>query len=121
MKIPVYQIDAFTDEPFSANPAAVCPLKEWLPETVMQKIANAMNLPETVFFVPTAGVNEDPATGSSHTILMPYWSKRLRRHKLVGRQVSARGRTMHCELAGDRVKITGNVAETITGELNFSL
>lgn len=75
MKIPVYQIDAFTDEPFSGNPTAVCPLKEWLPETVMQKIANEMNLSETAFFVPTAGVNEDPATGSSHTILMPYWSK----------------------------------------------
>jgi len=73
------------------------------------------------FFVPTTGVNEDPATGSSHTILMPYWSKRLRRDKLVGRQISARGGTMYCELAGDRVKIAGNVAGIMTGELNFKL
>ena len=267
MKIPVYQIDAFTDQPFSGNPAAVCPLEEWLPEAVMQKIANEMNLSETAFFVPrpgikdeydlrwftptvevdlcghatlasghvvlnqlnkglehvtfhtrsgvlgvamrdglleldfpsnpptvvtdpdeisavsaalgstpievlhanttvavfeneshvaalrpdfaavarlkfpwvaatapankpeydfisrffvpTAGVNEDPATGSSHTILMPYWSKRLGSKKLVGRQISARGGTMYCELYGDRVKIAGNVAEIMTGELNF--
>ena len=83
----------------------------------MQKIANEMNLPETAFFVPTAGVNEDHDTGSSHTILMPYWSKQLRRHKLVGRQVSARGRTFCCELAGDRVKIAGNVAGIMTDGL----
>jgi predicted PhzF superfamily epimerase YddE/YHI9 len=73
------------------------------------------------FFVPTAGVNEDPATGSSHTILMPYWSKRLRRDKLIGRQISARGGTMYCELADDRVKIAGNVVEIMTSELNFKL
>lgn len=269
MKIPVYQIDAFTKEPFSGNPAAVCPLEKWLPDDVMQKIANEMNLSETAFFVPkpgtdgeydlrwftptvevelcghatlasghvvlnrlnkdlervtfhtmsgalgvdnrnglleldfpsnpptivtesselsavaaalgstpievlhanttvavfenesdvaalrpdfkaaaqlkypwlaataaadlpeydfmsrffvpTAGVDEDPATGSSHTILMPYWSKRLRSNKLVGRQISARGGTMYCELAGDRVKIAGNVVEIMTGELNFTL
>jgi predicted PhzF superfamily epimerase YddE/YHI9 len=52
---------------------------------------------------------------------MPYWSKRLRRDKLVGRQISARGGTMYCELAGDRVKIAGNVAGIMTGELNFKL
>ncbi len=38
MKIPVYQIDAFTDKPFSGNPAAVCPLGEWIPDDVMQAI-----------------------------------------------------------------------------------
>ena len=269
MKISIYQIDAFTDKAFSGNPAAVCPLEEWLPESVMQKIANEMNLSETAFFVPklgthgeydlrwftptvevdlcghatlasghvvlnhlskdlervtfhtrsgalgfenrndileldfpsnpptvvsesdeitavstalgstpievlhanttvavfekesdvaalrpdfgavaqlkypwlaataladepeydfssrffvpTAGVNEDPATGSSHTILMPYWAQRLTSNKLVGRQISTRGGTMYCELAGDRVKIAGNVAEIMTGELNFTL
>ena len=269
MKISIYQIDAFTDKAFSGNPAAVCPLEEWLPESVMQKIANEMNLSETAFFVPklgthgeydlrwftptvevdlcghatlasghvvlnhlskdlervtfhtrsgalgvdnrnglleldfpsnpptvdtesdeisavstalgatpievlhanttvavfekesdvaalrpdfaavaqlqypwlaatapadepeydfvsrffvpTAGVNEDPATGSSHTILMPYWSKRLGSNRLVGRQISTRGGTMYCELVGDRVKITGNVVEIMTGELNFTL
>ncbi len=52
MKFPVIQIDAFTDVPFYGNPAAVCPLDEWLPEAVMQSIAAEMNLSETAFFVP---------------------------------------------------------------------
>ena len=39
MKIPIYQVDAFTSEIFKGNPAAVCPLKNWLPEKVMQEIA----------------------------------------------------------------------------------
>jgi PhzF family phenazine biosynthesis protein len=51
MKIPIYQVDAFTDTLFSGNPAAVCPLDEWLPDEVMQKIAMENNLAETAFFV----------------------------------------------------------------------
>ncbi|MDT3401635.1 PhzF family phenazine biosynthesis protein [Mucilaginibacter terrae] len=53
MKISIYQADAFTSELFGGNPAAVCPLKEWLPEATMQKIAAENNLAETAFFVPT--------------------------------------------------------------------
>jgi hypothetical protein len=52
---------------------------------------------------------------------MPYWLKQMRRDKRVGRQISARDGTMYYELVGDRVKISGNVAEIKTGELNFSL
>ncbi len=51
MKIPIYQVDAFTSEVFKGNPAAVCPLKEWLSETIMQEIAKENNLSETAFFV----------------------------------------------------------------------
>ncbi|MFS0861170.1 PhzF family phenazine biosynthesis protein [Fredinandcohnia sp. 179-A 10B2 NHS] len=51
MKIPIYQIDAFTNEQFKGNPAAVCPLEEWLPDEIMQKIAAENNLAETAFFV----------------------------------------------------------------------
>lgn len=51
MKLPIYQVDAFTSELFSGNPAAVCPLKEWLPDEKMQKIAAENNLAETAFFV----------------------------------------------------------------------
>ena len=51
MKIPIYQVDAFTSEVFKGNPAAVCPLKEWLPDEVMQKIAQENNLSETAFFI----------------------------------------------------------------------
>lgn len=51
MKIPIYQIDAFTDKIFGGNPAAVCPLEFWPDENVMQKIAAENNLSETAFFV----------------------------------------------------------------------
>ncbi len=52
MKLPIYQVDAFTDKLFSGNPAAICPLKDWLHEPVMQKIAAENNLAETAFFAP---------------------------------------------------------------------
>jgi PhzF family phenazine biosynthesis protein len=52
MHIPLYQIDAFADGPFTGNPAAVCPLDAWLPTETMQAIAAENNLSETAFFVP---------------------------------------------------------------------
>lgn len=52
MKIPLYQIDAFTGTVFRGNPAAVCPLDDWLDAETMQRIAAENNLPETAFFVP---------------------------------------------------------------------
>src|SRR4029077_10288968 len=52
MRIPLYQVDAFTSRLFGGNPAAVCPLSEWLPEATMQAIAAENNLAETAFFVP---------------------------------------------------------------------
>ena len=51
MKIPIYQIDAFTGELFKGNPAAVCPLEEWIEDGLMQNIAMENNLSETAFFV----------------------------------------------------------------------
>lgn len=51
MTIPIYQADAFTSHLFGGNPAAVCPLTEWLPDETMQKIATENNLAETAFFV----------------------------------------------------------------------
>ena len=51
MKIPIYQVDAFTSEVFKGNPAAVCPLEEWLPDKTMQEIAKENNLSETAFFI----------------------------------------------------------------------
>jgi PhzF family phenazine biosynthesis protein len=51
MKLKIYQLDAFTDKIFCGNPAAVCPLDEWLPDHVMQSIAMENNLAETAFFV----------------------------------------------------------------------
>jgi PhzF family phenazine biosynthesis protein len=51
MKQKIYQVDAFTTEVFSGNPAAVCPLEQWLSDDTMQKIAMENNLAETAFYV----------------------------------------------------------------------
>ena len=52
MELSLYQIDAFASKLFEGNPAAVCPLDEWLPDEIMQSIAEENNLSETAFFVP---------------------------------------------------------------------
>lgn len=52
MNLTIYQVDAFTKEVFKGNPAAICPLREWLPAETMQAIAYENNLSETAFFVP---------------------------------------------------------------------
>lgn len=51
MKIPLYHVDAFSNRLFRGNPAAVCPLEEWLPDELLQAIAGENNLSETAFFV----------------------------------------------------------------------
>src|SRR5215469_13338689 len=53
VKIPIYQLDAFSSRTFGGNPAAVCPLPAWLDESKMQAIAAENNLAETAFFVPS--------------------------------------------------------------------
>jgi len=53
MKLDIYQVDAFAEKNFEGNPAAVVPLDRWLPDVVMQAIAEENNLAETAFFVPS--------------------------------------------------------------------
>ncbi len=258
MKLDIYQVDAFTKEVFKGNPAAICPLDEWISAELMQKIASENNLSETAFFVksedtyeirwftptfeidlcghatlasafvifeclkleeklvkfhshksgelsvekigdvltldfpsrpvekcdapeglieaigtqpkeifkardyflvyeneqevadiapnfsrlleidahgfivtakgdssdfvsrffaPEVGVFEDPVTGSSHCNLIPFWAERLGKTKLFGKQISARGGELFCELKGDRVKIGGNAVLYFKGEI----
>jgi PhzF family phenazine biosynthesis protein len=50
MELPIFQVDAFTNSVLSGNPAAICPLEQWLPEVTMQAIAAENNLAETAFF-----------------------------------------------------------------------
>ena len=255
----MYIIDAFASKPFEGNPAAVCPLKEWLDDELMQKIASQNNLSETAFFVPDkndyqirwftpttevdlcghatlatafvlkeflnykkdkisfisksgllnvsfeesgmieldfpvnisssspdkenvaslfkiniknlyetkswslaelasvnevrnfqpdfelikklskailvitapgddcdfvsrcfgpkVGIPEDPVTGSSHCILVPFWSVRLSKKELHARQLSARGGELFCKLAGERVKISGFARTYLSGKI----
>ena len=54
MELTIYQVAAFTSQPFGGNPAAVIPLEDWIDDSVMQKIAAENNLSETAFFVPVA-------------------------------------------------------------------
>ena len=69
------------------------------------------------YFAPGAGIPEDPATGSAQCVLMPYWSKRLGRTHLIGRQTSQRVGNFDCELAGDRVKIGGRAVCYLRGSI----
>lgn len=260
MNLQIFQIDAFTIKPLSGNPAAVCPLQEWLPDETMLKIAAENNLSETAFFVkrddfyeirwftptveinlcghatlatsyvifnclnleesvikfyssrsghlsvekqndllildfpkyglneieimpelveaigktpkrmwetqgnmtmllfeteedvkslqpdmsalskipfdefivtakgtnsdfvsrlfaPRIGIPEDPVTGATHCSLIPYWAEQLGKEKLYARQLSERGGELFCELNGERVKIGGNAALYLKGEI----
>jgi PhzF family phenazine biosynthesis protein len=55
MRIPLYQVDAFAHQLFKGNPAAVCPLEQWLPDETLQSIATENNLSETAFYVSNGG------------------------------------------------------------------
>jgi PhzF family phenazine biosynthesis protein len=262
MRIPLYQVDAFTSRLFGGNPAAVCPLAEWLPDATMQSIAAENNLAETAFFVPQGeryllrwftptvevelcghatlasgyvvtrilrpeqhsvrfdtlkagplevtrdgdllamdfpswpaetspadprilaalgrppaqsyvargraiavydhaqdvarlkpdfvamrrvptadaivtapgdgdidfvsryfapnfGVDEDPATGSAHCVLTPYWAGRLGKHELRAQQISARVGDLVCTLRGDRVTLAGHAVLYLEGAITI--
>jgi PhzF family phenazine biosynthesis protein len=260
VRIPLYQVDAFTSRLFGGNPAAVCPLAEWLPVPTMQSIAAENNLAETAFFVaqgegyllrwftptvevelcghatlasgyvvthlltpdrrsvrfdtlkagslevtreddllamdfpawppgrkpadpriiealgklpaesfvargrtlavydhaedvaalqpdfaamrrvpgadaivtapggdgidfvsryfaPNYGVDEDPATGSAHCVLTPYWAGRLGKQQLRARQISARVGDLLCTLRGDRITLAGRAVLYLEGSI----
>ena len=258
MRIPIFQVDAFAERPFAGNPAAVCPLGSWLPDALMQAIAQENNLSETAFlvrdgggwairwftpemevdlcghatlasawvvlerldpgasevtfgsrsgplrvergaggllrmvfprrpgrpieppellvravgrrpretllardmmavleseeevralepdlvavrglealglivtapgrevdfvsrfFVPQAGIAEDPVTGSAHCALTPYWAERLDRTEFSALQASKRGGVLRLRLAGPRVKISGQAVTVLRCEL----
>ncbi|MGC6533604.1 MAG: PhzF family phenazine biosynthesis protein [Flavobacteriales bacterium] len=259
MQLPLYQVDAFTDQRFAGNPAAVCVLEAWLPEATMQAIAAENNLAETAFvvpngerygirwftptaevalcghatlasakvlldyyhplrtlqhfdtrlsgpvsvakegewyvldfpadmpgsvaapqglfdalrtqavpvfkgktdlvvlypneqavlalspdiralesidargvictapgdevdfvsrfFAPAVGVDEDPVTGSAHTVLTPFWADRLGKPSLDARQRSERGGTLKVEHRGDRVLLKGQGVEYLRGQI----
>lgn len=69
------------------------------------------------FFAPAVGVPEDPVTGSAHCCLAPFWSERLRKDAMKGRQLSERGGVVHVRNAGDRVMLGGEAVTVLRGEL----
>jgi len=70
-------------------------------------------------FAPAEGIDEDPATGSIHCTLAPYWAERLGKDALHAQQLSARGGFMQCTNAGDRVKIAGRAHLYLHGTLEL--
>ncbi len=260
MEISIYQVDAFANNTFEGNPAAVCPLNEWLCDELLQKIAEENNLSETAFFVaeangyslrwftpeaevdlcghatlaaahvlfkhlghakesvifysksgelevrrsnagysmnfpashvkaigaplmlkealgvnsnkifmafdyivvldneaqvlslspdfvklqtldlrgvvvtapgdesdfvsrcffPKLSVNEDPVTGSAHCELAPYWAKRLNKKQLVGKQLSQRSGEVICEIIDDKVILSGNAVDYMSGVIKIT-
>ena len=262
MKIPIYQVDAFSSKVFGGNPAAVCLINEWLPEKLMQQIGMENNLSETAFlvkegkdyhirwftptvevdlcghatlasahilfhhmgfpgdvlifhsksgvlkvtmhadkkltlhfpanppqlvlqpsaaiaaglhlsnpvvykgtfdymvvlenqqqieemkpdfkilaqaggrgvvvtakgedadfvsrcFYPQSGIDEDPATGSAHTMMVPYWAEKLGRKKLSAIQLSKRKGYLECELVKNRVLMSGYAVTYLKGEIEL--
>lgn len=145
MTIPIYQVDAFADGPFTGYPAAVCVLTNPVTEETMQNIASESDIlsikPDfrklatadgrgmivtapgsdvdffSRFFAPQAGIDEDPVTGSAHTTLTPFWSDRLGKKILTARQLSARGGLLGCTNNGDRTMIAGRAILYLKGEI----
>ena len=70
-------------------------------------------------FYPQSGVNEDPVTGSAHTIMVPYWSDKLKKNKLKSIQLSKRRGNLDCELRSDRVLMSGYGALFMKGQIEI--
>ena len=71
------------------------------------------------FFAPSAGVPEDPVTGSAHCTLIPYWADRIGKTNLHALQVSRRGGELWCDLRGDRVTMAGYAVEFMRGVIEI--
>jgi PhzF family phenazine biosynthesis protein len=73
------------------------------------------------FFAPGVGINEDPVTGSAHTLLTPYWSNKLDKTELTARQLSERRGKLFCKYLGPRVEISGKTVTFLTGVIDIDL
>jgi PhzF family phenazine biosynthesis protein len=67
-------------------------------------------------FFPQSGIDEDPVTGSAHVVMVPYWAKQIGKNKLSAIQLSSRRGYLDCELAGDRVLISGHAYTYLEGD-----
>ena len=70
-------------------------------------------------FYPEAGIEEDPVTGSAHTMLTPYWANKLNKSELNAQQLSKRGGKLNCRLNGNRVFISGNSVIYFDGTISI--
>jgi len=70
-------------------------------------------------FAPAAGIDEDPVTGSAHSVLVPYWAERLGRARFTAYQASRRGGHVGCELDGARAILAGKCVTVIEGSFTL--
>jgi PhzF family phenazine biosynthesis protein len=73
------------------------------------------------FFAPSLGIDEDPVTGSANCMLIPYWSKHLKKNTLHAFQLSERSGEMWCKLSGDRALISGYAITYMQGNINIRI
>ena len=71
------------------------------------------------FFGPRVGVDEDPVTGSAHTVLIPFWAEKLGKTEMSALQLSKRGGKIFCRHMGDRVEIGGKAVTYLKGEISL--
>ena len=139
-----YIVDAFTDKPFSGNPAAICVMDEWPSEDFMMNLAMENNLSEKLLslpgrlynatargtetdcvsrsFAPSFGVAEDPVCGSAHCQIAPYWAGILGKNEIVAYQASKRGGYLHCELKDNgRIAISGEAVLVAISDIKADL
>ena len=70
-------------------------------------------------FVPGAGVDEDPVTGSAHAVLTGFWCERLGRDRFTAFQASARGGRLDCRIDGERAWLGGQCVTVVEGQFSF--
>jgi len=71
------------------------------------------------FFTPQASITEDPATGSAHCSLIPYWSEKLQKESMDALQLSSRGGKFFCRNLGERVLISGKAITYLEGYITI--
>jgi PhzF family phenazine biosynthesis protein len=72
------------------------------------------------FFAPSAGIDEDPVTGSAHSQLIPFWAEKLNKKKMFAKQISQRGGELECKWWGDRVTMSGQCVFYMKGEITVA-
>jgi len=72
------------------------------------------------FFAPKIGINEDPVTGSAHTLLIPFWSEKLNKINLDAKQISKREGILKCKYLGNRVEMSGQAKTYLKGKLTIN-
>ena len=69
------------------------------------------------FFAPQSGIDEDPVTGSAHSVLIPFWSKKLNKIEMTAMQLSKRTGFLKCKHLDDRVEMSGQAVCYLVGEI----